>query len=291
MARSSHKIKGNPSAAANRAGISTTYCVLLSALLHLVLLAGLVFMPDLAPAKRIVPSVVSVSLVSLPPAGTDSPPAASTAAKTPAEPRPVEKPQSPSTKATEKAAVPPDKLKPKTSLKRKTFKSSKVVKSAVDRIEKKLVDSRPSSLEKTLERLKREVAEDRETPAATSRPSSGKATAGLSGTDGQRLSAGEIADGIRIYQAEISYQVQKNWAFPEQLAGSDKNLEVLIGIRIAPDGRITDTWFDQRSGNRHLDESAHRAIIKANPLPPLPKGLFDGEYTVGLRFGPEGIKR
>ena len=126
---------------------------------------------------------------------------------------------------------------------------------------------------------------------ATPSPTPGETTAGLSGAGGPQLSAGEIADGIRIYQAEISYQVQKNWAFSEQLAGSDKNLEVLIGIRIAPDGRITDSWFDQRSGNRHLDESAHRAIMKANPLPPLPTGLFDGEYTVGLRFGPEGIKR
>jgi colicin import membrane protein len=265
--------------------------VVLSALLHLTLLAGLMFVPDLAPAKRITPSVVSVSLVSLPAAGTDASPALAPAAKKPAEPRPAEKQSPPSPKATEKVAVPAAKLTPKTSLKHKTFKSSKVVKSAVDRIEKELVDSRPPSLEKTLERLKREVADDSEKPRGTSTPSQGEETAGIAGSGGTQLSAGEIADGIRIYQAEISYQVQKNWAFSEQLAGTDRNLEVLIGIRIAPDGRIVDTWFDQRSGNRHLDESAHRAVMKASPLPPLPKGLFAGDYTVGLRFGPEGVKR
>jgi colicin import membrane protein len=291
MTQSAHRIKGKASAGANSAGTSAAYCVVLSALLHLALMAGLMFVPDLAPAKRITPSVVSVSLVSLPAAGADASPAPVPAAKKPAEPRPVEKQLSPSPKATEKVAVPAAKLKPKTSLKHRTFTSSKVVKSAVDRIEKELDDSRPPSLEKTLERLKREVADDGEKPRGTSTPSQGEATAGLAGSGGTQLSAGEIADGIRIYQAEISYQIQKKWAFSEQLAGSDKNLEVLIGIRIAPDGRIVDTWFDQRSGNRHLDESAHRAVMKASPLPPLPRDLFAGDYTVGLRFGPEGIKR
>ncbi|KPJ76801.1 MAG: hypothetical protein AMJ54_10345 [Deltaproteobacteria bacterium SG8_13] len=291
MAQSSRRLKGNASADSDTTGRSATYCVVLSALLHVVLLVGLVFIPDLAPARRMIPSVVSVSLVSLPAAGSAAAPAPSPAARKIAEPRPTEKLPVPPSKSTEKVAIAAPKLKPKTSLKHKTYKSEKVVKSAVERIEKELVDSRPPSLEKTLERLKREVADSQEAPRGASTLPEGQAPAGGASAGGSQLSSGEIADGIRIYQAEISYQVQKNWAFSEQLAGADKNLEVLIGIRIAPDGRITDTWFDQRSGNRHLDESAQRAVMKASPLPPLPRGLFSGDYTVGLRFGPEGIKR
>ncbi len=290
MAQSSHRLKGNALAGTNDAGAPASYCIVLSALLHGVLLVGLVFIPDLAPAKRMRPSVVSVSLVSLPAAGDTSFQTPASATNATAESRPAEKRQSPSSKSTEKVAIPAARPKPKSSLKRKTFKSSKVVKSAVDRIEKKLVDKRPPSLENTLERMKREVADDQENRRAASTPSQGQTAVGSVTAGGPQLSSGEIADGIRIYQAEISYQVQKNCAFSEQLAGADKKLEVLIGIRIAPDGRIADSWFDRRSGNRHLDESAHRAIMKADPLPPLPKGLFDGDYTVGLRFGPEGIK-
>jgi colicin import membrane protein len=64
----------------------------------------------------------------------------------------------------------------------------------------------------------------------------------------------------------------------------------VLGFKIKPNGEISDIWFDQRSGNTYLDESAYRAIVKSNPLPPLPKGLFGGDYTVGIRFGPKGIK-
>ena len=289
MAQSSHRIKGNASAGAGPTGRTTTYCVVLSLLLHVVLLVGVVFIPELAPAKRMVPSVVSVSLVTLPAPG--SPSSATPAAISPAKPQAVERLQSPSPKASENVAVPAARFKPKTSLKHKTFKSEKVVKSAVERIEKKLADGRPPSLEKTLERLKQEVAQSPEKQRAEPISPQGPTSPGLAAAGGSQLSSGEIAEGIRIYQAEISHQVQKNWAFSEQLAGDDKNLEVLMGIRIAPDGRIIDTWFDQRSGNRHLDESAQRAIVKASPLPPLPRGLFEGDYTVGLRFGPKGVKR
>ena len=291
MAQSSRRLTTNASAGANTTGRSTTYCVVLSTMLHVVILGGLVFMPDLAPAKRRIPSVVSVSLVTLPAAGSPSSPAFSPAGQKAFEPQPLEKVQPRSPKAGEKVAIPTPRRKPKTSLKRKTFKSEKVVKSAVDRIEKDLADSRPQSLEKALERLKRDVAESPQNPRSAGTTPPEGTVSGPVAAGGPQLSSGEIADGVRIYQAEISYQVQKNWAFSEQLAGADKDLEVLIGIRIAPDGRITDTWFDQRSGNRHLDESAQRAIVKASPLPPLPKGVFDGEYEVGLRFGPEGIKR
>jgi TonB family protein len=288
MEQSSRRVKSNASPGANTSGRSATYCVVLSALLHLVLLVGLVVIPDLAPAKRMIPSVVNVSLVSLPAAGS---PAPSQAGRKAFETRPAVKPRQPSPEATGKVPVSAPKFKPKKSLKHKTFKSEKVVKSAVDRIEKDLADSRPPSLEKALERLKQDVAESPENLRGSSAAPGDQSSVGSSSAGGPRLSSGEIADGIRIYQAEISYQVQKNWAYSEQLAGADKNLEVLIGIRIAPDGRITDTWFDQRSGSRHLDESAQRAITKASPLPPLPKGLFTGDYTVGLRFGPEGVKR
>ena len=286
MAPSSPGRIGSASAGANAAGKATTFCVVLSALLHLVLLVALIFIPELAPARRMQPSVVNVTLVSLPAAGSDTSPAAVPGAQSD-----TGRLQSPSPKADAKTAVPVAKPRAKTSMKRKTFRSSKVVKSAVDRIEKDLADSRPPSLDKALQRLKREVADSPDKPGSEIPPAGSTAAVGSGAAGGAQLSSGEMAAGIRIYQAEISYQIQKNWAFSEQLAGADKNLEVLMGIRIAPDGRITDTWFDLRSGNRHLDESAQRAIMKANPLPPLPQGLFDGDYTVGLRFGPEGVKR
>jgi colicin import membrane protein len=94
---------------------------------------------------------------------------------------------------------------------------------------------------------------------------------------------------LDIYRIEIARQIQKNWAFSEQLAGGGKDLEALVAIKIMPNGEIKDIWFDKRSGNRYLDETVEKAIRKSNPLPPLPKGYLRPFFEAGFRFTPEGI--
>ena len=273
------------------------YFIAISAVLHIVMIAVIILIPALAPAKRYIPSVVNVSLVSIPPKG--SAPVETVVPQKPtakeAEPKKVEvkpepvKPPPPS-KPVKKVAIEPapkKSKKVKKSLKHKTFKPSKVVKQTVTKLEKEVEEKRQPSLEDTLNRLKREVAREEKKPRT--RPSGPVGTpTGRPGGSG--LTSAQEQDRVRVYQAEIAYQVQKNWAFSEQLAGGRTDIEAALGIKIMPNGEITDIWFDQRSGNRHLDESAYRAIVKSNPLPPLPQGLFGSNYTVGLRFGPGGIK-
>jgi colicin import membrane protein len=269
--------------------------VVLSCLLHLALVVSLVVLPDLAPAKRFTPSVVNVSLVSLPAAGPPAmqAPAAEKKAETPVKPAPVPvaappKPPPPPPQETpkEKVSIAPKPPKPKESLKHKTINPSEVAKSSVAKIEKTVQDKRPPSLEETLKRLKQEVAEADGNPRAGP-PQTGSAV-GPPGGGGMGSAA--MADQVRLYQAEIAYRVQKNWAFSEQLAGGQTDIEAALGIKVLASGEISEIWFDRRSGNRHLDESSYRAIVKSNPLPPLPRDVFGESYTVGLRFGPQGIK-
>jgi colicin import membrane protein len=274
------------------------YFIAISAVLHLVLIAGIILVPALAPAKRYIPTVVDVSLVSLPAQGSEPVETivseepeiqAAVPEKVEVKPEPV-KPPPPPPKPVEKVSiepVPKTSKKVKESLKHKTFKPSEVVKESVTKLAKEVDEKRHPTLEDTLKRLKREVARE------DKKPRSGRS--GPVGTPsgrpgGSGLTSAQERDRVRIYQAEIAYQVQKNWAFSEQLAGGRTDIEAALGIKIMPDGEITDIWFDQRSGNRHLDESAYRAIVKSNPLPPLPQGLFGSQYTIGLRFGPGGIK-
>jgi colicin import membrane protein len=274
------------------------YFIGISAVLHIILIAVIILIPALAPAKRYIPSVVNVSLVSIPAKG--SAPVEAVVPKKPeiekAEPKKVEvkpepvKPTPPPPKPVDKVAiepVPKKSKKVKKSLKHKTFKPSKVVKQTVTKLEKEVEENRQPSLEDTLDRLKREVAREEKKPRASK---SGPAGTPTGRPGGSGLTSAQERDRVRVYQAEIAYQVQKNWAFSEQLAGGRTDIEAALGIKIMPNGEITDIWFDQRSGNRHLDESAYRAIVKSNPLPPLPQGLFGSNYTVGLRFGPSGIK-
>jgi len=277
---------------------SLIYFIAISAVLHLILIAGIILVPALAPAKRYIPTVVDVSLVSLPAQGSEPVETvvseepeiqAAVPEKVEVKPEPV-KPPPPPPKPVEKVSiepVPKTSKKVKESLKHKTFKPSEVVKESVTKLAKEVDEKRHPTLEDTLKRLKREVARE------DKKPRSGRS--GPVGTPsgrpgGSGLTSAQERDRVRIYQAEIAYQVQKNWAFSEQLAGGRTDIEAALGIKIMPDGEITDIWFDQRSGNRHLDESAYRAIVKSNPLPPLPQGLFGSQYTIGLRFGPGGIK-
>jgi colicin import membrane protein len=61
-----------------------------------------------------------------------------------------------------------------------------------------------------------------------------------------------------------------------------------LKIKILANGEIKEIRFEKRSGNRYLDESAYKALMKTNPLPPLPKGFK--LYEVGLIFTPKGLK-
>ncbi|UCE07902.1 MAG: TonB C-terminal domain-containing protein [bacterium] len=140
-----------------------------------------------------------------------------------------------------------------------------------------------SSARKDLERSKRKVDE-----TETAHPQSNqlKKASGKTGAS----SRPRTIEAIKIYQAEIQYQIQKNWSFSQLLGGRSTDLETVLAIKILRSGEIEDIWFDKKSGNNYLDESAYKAIVKSNPLPPLPKEYIGSHYKIGLIFGPKGLK-
>jgi TonB family protein len=86
----------------------------------------------------------------------------------------------------------------------------------------------------------------------------------------------------------LQSSIQQNWVFNETLAGLDQNLEVRILIKILKNGEIRDIIYETRSGNPYLDQSAKRAIQRANPLPSLPPGMTS--YDVVVIFTPKGLR-
>jgi colicin import membrane protein len=271
-----------------------------SLLFHLVIIGALIFMPDFGSGPRFRSGVVNVSLVSLPSAG----PPAGGPAPAPAKPQPVVKkpPEKPAVKIPEPKAVPvvkkppkavslaPKKVKPKKSLKKKTLDRPKLIDSAIDRIEKKVEKTETDSVASAIEELKRKVADSESQAGSGSVGTSTRARSGAVGPAGGTGGGARVQESILIYQAEIQYQIQKNWAFPPQLAGNNFELEAMLGIKILRNGEIEKVWYDKKSGNHNLDESAYKAIMKSNPLPPLPEAYSGSSYTVGLRFGPKGLK-
>ena len=268
---------------------------------HLVIIGLLIFMPEFGSRYRYRPGVVNVSLVSLPAPGPASagPPAAVVTPK-PVEQKPPEKPAvkvpepKPAPivkKPAEAISLAPKPKKAKESLKQKTIDPEKVIDSAIERIEKKVEKTETDSVATALDQLKRKVAASESQRAEGLGDASARAGTGPAGPAGSPGAGGaRVQESILIYQAEIQYQIQKNWAFSQQLAGDNTQLEAILAIKILRNGEIEDIWFDKKSGNTYLDESAYKAIVKSNPLPALPKDYMQPFYEVGLRFGPKGLK-
>ncbi|MBU8848814.1 MAG: TonB C-terminal domain-containing protein [Desulfobacterales bacterium] len=93
---------------------------------------------------------------------------------------------------------------------------------------------------------------------------------------------------IDIYKMKLGFAIEQNWVFNDILARMDQNFEVRILIKILKSGEIRDIIYETKSGNRYLDESAKKAIKKANPLPQLPGGMRS--YDVVVIFTPKGLK-
>ena len=273
----------------------------ISFLFHLVVIGTLIFMPEFGSGPRFRGGVVNVSLVSLPSSGPESagPPAEIVKAK------PVVKkpPQKPAVKVPEPKPVPvvkkppkavslaPKKKKLKKSLKKKTLDRQKVIDSAIERIEKKVEKTKTDSVAAAIDRLKRQVGEAETQFRSESGGASSKAGEGQAGPIGASGSGGaRVQESILIYQAEIQYRIQKNWAFSQQLAGENTELEAVLAIKVLQNGEIEDIWFDKKSGNAYLDDSAYKALVKSNPLPALPNDYMRPYYKIGLRFGPKGLK-
>ena len=290
----------------------------ISLLLHVIFIGSIIFMPAPAARPRLGQGAINVNLVSMP-----GPPAAVPAAKAPAVP--ATKPTAPpvaipekKAKQTPKAAIvepPPPKPvpvaptppktvslapkvtkpKPKKSLKKQTIDRQKIINQAVAKVEQKVEASRSDSVQQAIERLKKKVAQSETAgpqPDATAKETNSAAGAGVSGGIGSGGGGGkrelEITD---LYKIEIAFQVERHWAFSQQLAGNDRALQASLVFKVLPSGEITDIRFTQKSGNAYLDDSAYKAIVKANPVSPHPAGIDVPYVTVGLRFTPEGLRK
>lgn len=298
------------------AGRSVMTSVFLSMALHVAVIAALVVSPWPSQGNRLPPGALSVRLVSLPgPSAGDGKAAA--AAPRPAlepitekpaqieklptvplpEPEPEPEPirQPPPAPAEPPAVVstapPKETLKSKASLKKQTKDPQKIIADAIRRIEKEAgkPPAEQRSVDTAIERLKKQVAEAEARKLQPYRPQSdtgvGTGAAGGGGGGG----AGGAIRLVDIYRVEIASQIEKNWAYPRQLAGNAAGLEARLEFKVLPSGEITDIRFDARSNNASMDDSAYKAIVKSNPVSPHPPGLSLPYVMVGIRFTPEGL--
>ena len=263
---------------------------------HAFVFGGLSFLPDFQ-SSRVKPEVVRVDLVAFTPSDTSNveilkPSAAVVPEKVPAPlekkstPRPIKK--APDMGLKEKNKILKKKVvgtkikptKPKQSKKKKKVESDSeaVLQRAREDIARRVEMEKENQIEKALERLTRRVEEQANSPSDDA--VMGGSTLASKGNNEARP--------IDLYKMVLQSSIERNWVFNDALARMDQRLETRILIKILGSGEIRDITYETRSGNRYLDDSAKKAIQKANPLPKLPDGF--NSYDVVIIFTPKGLK-
>jgi colicin import membrane protein len=232
-----------------------TIMIIISVCIHVAVLTLLTLLPWFSPRKIHAP-VYPVTLI------TQAPPKAPQA-KTEVTKKPAQKP--------------PEKLKEKPVTVKKPEPKKKVPpkkKPARDDVisEKRIQTKMESAIEEL--RKKVEVEEKPKVTEEVAQPS-------------PKPSRAAIDMKLRNYYNTVWHRIKEEWILPPSLLEESQDLETVIVIKVQRDGGIVERWFEKKSGSPMYDESAMRAIQKANPLPAFPEELDEDFLEIGIRFHPE----
>lgn len=86
------------------------------------------------------------------------------------------------------------------------------------------------------------------------------------------------------YIATVRRKIATNWQVP---GGSGEAIHCRVYFRVARSGSIDGASVESSSGNFLFDQAALRAVVQANPLPPLPGGFPDSYLGVHFSFAYE----
>ncbi len=140
---------------------------------------------------------------------------------------------------------------------------------------------------KRLEALKAMREKQKDTPLPSGdRAVTQKGGTGTPGVKSSGVATRELLDlRYRLYYNMIWERIRDAWVLPEGVT-KGKSLEAIVALRIKRNGTIENYWIEKGSGNTYFDQSAIRAINKANPLPALPEDFREEVFEVGVRFYP-----
>ncbi len=255
---------------ARRDGKRLNSMIFISFLFHVAILSLLFFTPSFPAPKLTFGPAYTVSLVSLP--------------RNALEQR--------STSAAAKELMTVDR-RPETVMKKQLEPAPAV---PIRTIETRKKQERDPDLEKAMEEIRKKAA----APAAgkpqakavagkaEKTDTTQKAAAGPAGPPGQPGNA-EMDAQMSAYYSMIWSRIKGKWALPQGILPSDV-LEAVIDVTILRTGAVTEVNFEKRSGNRYFDESAMKAIQRANPLPPLPALVGGSSIQVGIRFHSSALR-
>jgi protein TonB len=107
-------------------------------------------------------------------------------------------------------------------------------------------------------------------PSGPGAGGAGITSGGGGGGQGVSIGSGTGGFGESWYARAVERRISENWL--RSLMGPDLSgkYQAIVGFTIQANGSIKDVVVEKSSGNQTVDLSATRAIMAANPLPPIP---------------------
>jgi TonB family protein len=151
-----------------------------------------------------------------------------------------------------------------------------------------------------------EKKNDKATPAKTTKKSDGdeldknyqaamqrylgeSSDAGGKGFGAARLGGSGMGGGVVrppeffVYEKIVRSRIKEAWRWYD----TNSSLITVIAFEIEPDGVIKNVRLVKSSGDSSYDESVMRAAMKASPLPPPPKSVYEQYFkSVRITFDP-----
>lgn len=290
--------------------------------IHIMILAGTVYLPAIFKSQPKFADVYSVSLVNVaepdtaPPAKVQDPGPPKVAAKPPppAPPPKIKKevPVEEPPKVVEKMEkVEPVKEEPiaeepapPKAVSLKPLKQKKIIKVVKEETPQKKPEVDRREIQKLAEALKEEEiltekarlareAFDQERKLLADSIKASEARQASSATAERQTGssvAGPSSSSTLIenqYNALILSHLLQFWSVPEYM---QKDLTAVVGITIKQDGDVTNFEFESKSGDRMYDQFVNKTIEAAKPFPPIPPAMKKQTHEIGLRFKPGDIQ-
>ena len=257
-----------------------------SVLLHVLLVAGGLYLQYLSGVNSQQLKTIDVSLVMLP--GPGSPTAADMADVPLSIPDPDPEPEPVPEPPVEQPPVPVEPEKPKTVKKAPKKVADKPkqpkktpVEEKIKELEQTVQQKQPSGIERTLARLQQEVKKG---PPSNLYKRSGPVFGQGNGNYGAPMSPFES------YLVEIAMIIRQNWSFTPQLIRERVDVKAYVAMTIQPDGSVSGIVFDRKSVSEYFNDTVFKAIEKSSPLPPVPREVSRRALKIGLVFTPQGIE-
>ncbi len=152
---------------------------------------------------------------------------------------------------------------------------------ALRRLDEAAMTEKRKTVRKELREASAKIARKLETRQLKQVPPEEKKTA--EAPDEKELKPKEQEDR-RVYLSIVKNLIISNWAKPQLFPAEPEGEEVLVTLKVDPDGTVSRVLIENKWQNTPLGESLKDAIRRSSPLPPVPEIVARGKNEIDLTF-------